>query len=139
MTDRARLVEELSALAVAATAGPWEARDGTLRHRHWLIDAPGRRFVAQIDGPPDEEGEANAALIVALRNNLPAILALSPAADEWQDIAERVREEAARVAESQAEIVGALPHSSIHSALRVAAYAIRSIDVGKLFLGGGGQ
>lgn len=52
-------------IAPRFTPGPWEMRDGSLHRRHWLVDAPGRRFIAQIDGPPDEEGEANAQLISA--------------------------------------------------------------------------
>lgn len=51
--------------APAFTPGPWEARGGSLHRKHWLIDAPARRFIATIDGPPDAEGEANARLIAA--------------------------------------------------------------------------
>lgn len=52
-------------MSAAFTPGPWEARSGSLHRQHWLIDAPGRRFIATIDGPPDKEGEANARLIAA--------------------------------------------------------------------------
>lgn len=55
------------------TPGPWEARGGLLHRQHWLIDAPGRRFIATIDGPPDEQGAANARLIATA----PELLGLS--------------------------------------------------------------
>jgi hypothetical protein len=51
--------------ASAFTPGPWEAREGSLHRKPWLIDAPGRRFIATTDGMPDEESEANARLIAA--------------------------------------------------------------------------
>lgn len=57
------LVEQIRALQKRATPGPWEAHGGYLHRQHWLIDAPGRRFIATIDGPPDEVGEADAHLI----------------------------------------------------------------------------
>lgn len=60
-------------MSASFTAGPWEARDGSLHRKHWLIDAPGRRFIATIDGPPDEEGEANARLIAAAPELLEAL------------------------------------------------------------------
>jgi hypothetical protein len=59
------------------TPAPWEAREGSLHRRPWLVDAPGRRFIAQIDGPPDEEGEANARLIAAAPRMFAALDALA--------------------------------------------------------------
>ena len=63
------LADTLSALEKGATAGPWEARpfEANFPLADWFL----------TDGAAnlsDDMSRANAALIVAIRNNLPAIL-----------------------------------------------------------------
>jgi hypothetical protein len=72
------MIEELRALAEKATARPWRVRDDVIDFASW-ISAEGDAADLAVFGEswPNEhreEAEANAALIVALVNNLPAIL-----------------------------------------------------------------
>lgn len=84
-TDRMgeELAEELERLAAGATQGPWQA------DLHHTVESAGRTYgwlrggnqlvplacvTLGVEGVPQDEGRSNATLIVALRNNLPAIL-----------------------------------------------------------------
>lgn len=71
MTDA--LADELERLAKEATPGEWHL--GSLNDALFLIDRPpgygGTTSLARLLG---KDADANAALIVALRNNLPAII-----------------------------------------------------------------
>lgn len=78
--------DELAGLAAKATPGPW-VFDGDWSRRPCINAGPKeiaqiykKGFPARDDHRPDEA--ANAALIIALRNNLPAILSALNAADE---------------------------------------------------------
>ena len=72
------LIEELKRLHAEATPGPWVSRDGVTN-----IFGPQRRMVALASAYSTNvnedrcaaENAANAALILALRNALPAIIA----------------------------------------------------------------
>lgn len=72
----------LEELFARATPGPWSLDDEypqESRLRDWRpIDGQGwgalARVAVRLDGKPNAEGEANAALIVALVNSVPAIL-----------------------------------------------------------------
>jgi hypothetical protein len=80
------MIEELKALAEKSTPGPWDAcKEGKCRcGQIWSIPADQQvgTILAEWGDAPDmiyggvgeEQREANAALIVALVNNLPAIL-----------------------------------------------------------------
>jgi len=78
------LIEELKRLHAEATPGPWVSRDGVTN-----IFGPQRRMVALASAYSTNvnedrcaaENAANAALILALRNALPAIIARLEAAE----------------------------------------------------------
>ena len=90
-------IAELEALAEKATPGPWRAFCGAT-HTRVYSDADGTVQVAEIAGPSDvgirpwngERWEADASLISALVNNLPAILAALKAQQPGEDVVERV-------------------------------------------------
>jgi hypothetical protein len=77
MTDMNKLADELEGLAERATPGEWAWTDdnGVAFPRQWRL-CPGVLFADGTSGTPggDSIDCANAALIVALRNRLPAIL-----------------------------------------------------------------
>jgi hypothetical protein len=95
------MIEELRTLAEKATPGPWR----TAKQRNCDIDIIGRpswpcsRFgkkgewdvavVTELENP--KEQRANAALIVALVNNLPAILTALTAASKLEVAKEALR------------------------------------------------
>lgn len=94
------LIEELERLRDEATPGPWEAHQGiddaapsvwdiTSRHNHTDYgETPKGWFLATVHEVVSEESAANdAALIVALVNNLDTIIAALKAA-EWRPIEE---------------------------------------------------
>jgi hypothetical protein len=68
-TDTAALRDELAALAEKATPGPWKFVPWHIEEGPSAIRAPDGWLLANTPG------DADAALIVALRNNLPTILA----------------------------------------------------------------
>ena len=78
------LLETLRALAPVVTPGDWEVKE-PMDHGLRIVEAGKEtyewRFIAGLPWPDGHEGiprkavEANAALIVALRNALPAIIA----------------------------------------------------------------
>ena len=82
-----KLADELIALAEKATAGPWKANPyrGHIGSQVWAGE-PGPETAKLILAEGDAD-DADAALIVALRNNLPEILAaLTARSDGWRDI-----------------------------------------------------
>ena len=98
------LIEELERLRDEATPGPWEAHQGiddaapsvwdiTSRHNHTDYgETPKGWFLATVHEVVSEESARNdAALIVALRNNLDTIIAALKAA-EWRPISEAKRD-----------------------------------------------
>ena len=82
------LIEELKRLHAEATPGPWVSRDGVTN-----IFGPQRRMVALASAYSTNvnedrcaaENAANAALILALRNALPAIITLLEAGQALAD------------------------------------------------------
>lgn len=73
------LAEELEALAKGATPGLWTRQDTAADNATLIRSSDGQAFIhcqsySFRSGPDSRERRANAALIVALRNNLPAIL-----------------------------------------------------------------
>ena len=69
------MIEELKALAEKATPGPWEYETGpALEGRHHSVIDQEEVMVCECYEGTEEQQEANAKLIVALVNNLPAIL-----------------------------------------------------------------
>jgi hypothetical protein len=98
-------VEELRALEAAATPGPWEIGHpmernyiyGCDSHLAW-IGSRENSFPIHDDGSLNES-EANAALIVAMRNALPGLLASTAKAEE-------------RIVELEAAIERAIGHIS---------------------------
>jgi hypothetical protein len=74
------MIEELKALAEKATPGPWKNdHDEYAGHYNISTNSPatGAESIAQVHyvaNKPGGRGEADAALIVALVNNIPAIL-----------------------------------------------------------------
>ena len=82
------LIEELKRLHAEATPGPWVSRDGVTN-----IFGPQRRMVALASAYGTNvnedrcaaENAANAALILALRNALPAIITLLEAGQACAD------------------------------------------------------
>lgn len=68
------LADELEALSESATAGPWEEENNGGRGSWIGSSGAAKDWAAMSCGNTDEEAEFNAHLIVALRNNLPAIL-----------------------------------------------------------------
>ena len=109
-----QLANELTALAEKATLGPWSAftereQTGFRMVRTKIIADDPDIVLAEVK--PDENGneESNAALIVALRNNLPAIIAaLRARSDGWQEGVEA----AAKALEADAQLCDCHAHSS---------------------------
>ena len=89
LKDATSLADKLGGLAEKATAGPWEQPYAGFP----AIDAPGREWFITDEGGHSEN---DAALICALRNNLPAILAA------LRDV-ERMREALRKIAASAGE------------------------------------
>lgn len=94
MTNLVQIAATLEALAAKVTPGEWEVEQ-PLDHELWLVEAglpnPEWRVISGLPFP-DEKGdipkrqvEANAALIVALRNNLPTIITALKAMEEQTD------------------------------------------------------
>lgn len=84
------MLNELERLEKTATPGPWKVEQWVGRTVIGLPRAryPHTQYVCQVGGAIDRVGgskEANAALIAAARNALPALLRVARAADngEW--------------------------------------------------------
>jgi len=72
-------IEELAGLVEKATPGPWGRDcDGGIRSSHTAENGYASEYIASLDHYRDDrlsEREGNYALIVALRNHAPALLA----------------------------------------------------------------
>ena len=75
-------IAELEALAEKATPGPWHVQCGAIGVNPWLACSNGTKGNGDyvrghciLNMVAHDEREEDAALIVALRNNLPTILA----------------------------------------------------------------
>ena len=94
MDNPMTLHDELAGLAAKATPGPWGMRG--LMVTGFDPDDPSSPWdVADFDlgaGHPHIQDGSNAALIVALRNNLPAILSALNAADEVKRLREALEQ-----------------------------------------------
>jgi len=86
--------EELRRLLQAATPGPWQAEfasshvGGKSEITEWFVrrDGDDVAIAADIIDPHDDQpSKANAALIAAAVNALPALLAVAEAAEHWRN------------------------------------------------------
>ena len=127
------LIEELKRLHAEATPGPWVSRDGVTN-----IFGPQRRMVAlasayssNVDGGRcAAENAANAALILALRNALPAIITLLEAGQACAH-ALKIRERGCDLIDAEVEQARKVGGPYIRRASDLAADALAAWDDAK--------
>lgn len=90
-TDHLTTVQAALDLAGKATPGPWTARGCSFQHGIVQRSGNGAAHGFQDDAPCSfDDGEANAAAIVALRNAAPAIAALADECERLADLFDRI-------------------------------------------------
>ena len=91
MTNALKHLDELDALLAGATPGEWKAQPSEMGLVEWdVIDARGMFIAqafqgAQAADQDKENGEENARLIAALKNDAPALIKIARLAQECAD------------------------------------------------------
>lgn len=100
MTTASDLADELEGLAKSATPGPWASEPDAIVTLDPVELDMERRMIADLRYFTLPHVDGNAALIVALRNNLPAILSALRRVEchRCADIRQRTKEEAEALA-----------------------------------------